>query len=49
MKDFIKVTMNALKKKPKVQNEATITHIAKIVVNLPRRRIEKKIEDLLGE
>jgi hypothetical protein len=48
------VTMIALKKKPqatKCSDHRTISliaHTAKIVVNILRRRIEKKIDDLLG-
>ena len=47
--------MIALKKKPqatKCSNHRTISliaHTAKIVAKIPRRRIEKKIEDVLGE
>ena len=54
-KDFTEVTMIALKKKPqatKCSNHRTISlisHIAKIVAKILRRRIEKKIEDVLGE
>jgi hypothetical protein len=54
-KDFTEVTMIALKKKPqatKCSNHHTIsliTHTAKIVAEILRRRIEKKIEDILGE
>ena len=54
-KDFKKVTMIALKKKPqatKCSDHRTISliaHTAKIVAKILRRRIEKKIEDLLGE
>ena len=54
-KDFTKVTMIALKKKPqatKCSNHRTISliaHTAKIVAKILRRRIEKKIEDVLGE
>jgi hypothetical protein len=52
-KDFMEVTMIALKKKPqatKCSNHCTIsliTHTAKIVAKILRRRIEKKIEDVL--
>jgi len=53
--DFTEVTMIALKKKPqatKCSDHRTIrliTHTAKIVAKILRRRIEKKIEDVLGE
>jgi hypothetical protein len=54
-KDFTDVTMIALKKKPqatKYSDHLTInlvTHTAKIVAKTLRRRIERKIEDVLGE
>jgi len=54
-KDFTEVTMIALKKKPqatKCSDHRTISliaHAAKIVAKRLRRRIEKKIEDVLGE
>jgi len=54
-KDFTEVTMIALKKKPqatKCSDHRTISliaHTAKIVAKILRRRIEKKIEDVLGE
>jgi hypothetical protein len=32
----------------KLQNAVTITHTATIVVRILRRRIERKIEDVLG-
>jgi len=54
-KDFTEVTMIALKKKPqatKCSDHRTISHIthtAKEVAKILRRRIEKKIEDVLGE
>jgi len=54
-KDFTEVTMIALKKKPqatKCSDHRTIgliAHTAKIVAKILRRRIEKKIEDVLGE
>ena len=54
-KDFTEVTMIALKKKPqatKCSDHRTISlivHSAKIVAKILRRRIEKKIEDVLGE
>jgi hypothetical protein len=54
-KDFTAVTMIALKKKPqatKCNNHCTISliaHAAKIVAKILRRRIEKKIEDVLRE
>jgi len=54
-KDFTEVTMIALKKKPHATKcsdhhiISLITHTAKIVAMTLRRRIEKKIEDVLGE
>ena len=54
-KDFTEVTMIALKKKPqatKCSDHRTISliaHTAKIVAKILRRRIEKKVEDVLGE
>jgi hypothetical protein len=54
-KDFTKVTMIALKKKPlatKCSDHRTVSliaHTAKIVAKIFRRRIEKKIEDVLGD
>ena len=54
-KDFTEVTMIALKKKPqatKCSDHRTISliaHTTKIVAKILRRRIEKKIEDVLGE
>jgi hypothetical protein len=54
-RDFIEVTMIALKKKPKAMkcsNDCTISiiaHTAKIVVRILRRWIERKTEDALGE
>jgi len=54
-KDFMDVTMIALKKKPqatKCNDHRTISliaHTAKIVAKILRRRIEKKIEEVLGE
>jgi hypothetical protein len=54
-KDFKAVTMIALKKKPqatKFSDHRTISLIANttnIVAKILRRRIEKKIEDILGE
>ena len=54
-KDFTEVTMIALKKKPQAtkcsdhRTTSLITHTAKIVAKILRRRIEKKIEDVLGE
>jgi len=50
-KDFTEVTMIALKRKPQATKcsdyctSSLITHTAKIL----RRRVEKKIEDVLGE
>jgi hypothetical protein len=54
-KDFTEVTMIALKKKPqatKCSDHCTVSliaHAAKIVAKILRRRIEKKIEDVLRE
>jgi hypothetical protein len=54
-KDFTEVTMIALKKKPqatKCSDHHTISliiHTAKVVAKLLRRRIEKKIENVLRE
>jgi len=54
-KDFTEVTTIPLKKKPqttKCSDHHTISliiHTAKIVTKLLRRRIEKKIENVLGE
>jgi hypothetical protein len=54
-KDFTEGTVIALKKKTqatKCSDHRTIgliSHRAKIVANIFRRRIEKKIEDVLGE
>jgi hypothetical protein len=54
-KDLMEVTKIALKKKPqatKCSDHRTIriiAHTAKIVVKILRRRIEEKIEDVLGE
>jgi hypothetical protein len=54
-KDFTEVTIIALKKKPqatKCSDHYTISliaHTAKIVAKILRRRIEKKIEDILRE
>jgi hypothetical protein len=54
-KDFMEVTMITLKKKPqatKCSDNRTISlieHSAKRVSKVLRRRIEKKIEDVLGE
>jgi len=54
-KDFTEVTMIALKKKTKAtkcSDHRTISltaHTAKIIGKLLRRRIERKIEDVLGE
>jgi phosphotransacetylase len=39
----------ALKETPKLQNAATIAHTAKTVARILRRRIERKIEGVLGE
>jgi len=54
-KDFTEVTMIALKKKPRAtkcsdhRTISLIAHTAKIVAKILKRRIEKKIEDVLGE
>ena len=54
-KDFTEFTMIALKKKPQAtkfsdyRTISLITHTAKIVAKILRRRIERKIEDVLGE
>jgi hypothetical protein len=54
-KDFTEVTMIALKKKPKAtkcsdhHTVSLIAHLAKIAARILRRRIERKIEDPLGE
>ena len=54
-KDFTEVTMIALKKKPQATKcsdhrpNSLIAHTAKIVAKILRRKIEKKIEDVLGE
>jgi hypothetical protein len=54
-RDFIEVTMIALKKKPKAtkcsdhRTVSIIAHAAKIVVKIFRRRMERKTEDALGE
>jgi len=54
-KDFTEVTIIALKKKPQVakcsdhRTISLIAHTAKIVAKILRRRIEMKIEDVLGE
>ena len=54
-KDFTEVTMIALKKKSQAtkcchhRTISLIEHTAKIVAKILRRRIEKKIEDVLGE
>jgi len=53
--DFTEVTMIALKKKPEVtkcsdhHTISLIAHTAKIIAQVLRRRIERKIEDVLGE
>jgi hypothetical protein len=54
-RDFIEVTMIALKKKSKAtkcsyhRTISIIAHAAKIVARIIRRRIERKTEDALGE
>ena len=53
--DFTKVTMIALKKNTKAtkcsdyRTISLIAHPAKIIAKILRKRIEKKIEDVLGE
>jgi hypothetical protein len=53
-RDFIEVTMIALKKKPKATKcgdhriISLIAHTIKIVARILRRRIERKIEDAIG-
>jgi len=53
--DFTEITIIALKKKPQAKKcsdhrtTSLIAHTAKIVAKIFRRRIEKKIEDVLGE
>jgi hypothetical protein len=54
-RDFIEVTMIALKKKTKAtkcsdhHTISLIGHTAKIVARILRRRIERKTEDMLGD
>jgi hypothetical protein len=54
-RDFIEVTMIALKKKPKAikcRDHCTISiiaHASKIVERILRRRIERKTDDALGK
>ena len=54
-KDFTEVTMMALKKKTQTtkcsdhRTFSLISHTAKIIAKILRRRIERKIEDVLGE
>ena len=54
-KDFTELTMIALKKKPQAtkcsdhRTISLITHTAKIVAKILRRRFEREIEDVLGE
>jgi hypothetical protein len=54
-RDFIEGTMIALKNKPKStkcsdhRTVSLISYTAKIVARMLRRRIERKIEDALGE
>ena len=54
-KDFTEVTLIALKKKPQVtkcsdhRTISLIAHTAKRVAKILRRRIEREIEDVLGE
>ena len=53
--DFKEVTMIALKKKIQAtkcsehRTVSLISHTAKIIAKIHRRRIERKIEDVLGE
>ena len=53
--DFTEITMIALKKKTKAtkcsgyRTISLIAYTAKIIAKILRRRIEKKIEDVLGE
>jgi hypothetical protein len=55
LKFYMQVTMVALKKKPPATNFSDhhtisiIAHTAKIAAKILRKRIEKKIEDVLGE
>jgi hypothetical protein len=54
-KHFTEVTLIALNKKPQATKNSDhrtislIAHTAKIVAKILRRKIEKKIEDLLGK
>jgi hypothetical protein len=48
-KDFIEVTMIALKKKPKATKFSNHRQTIKIVARILQRRIERKIKDVLGE
>jgi hypothetical protein len=54
-RNFIEVTMVALKKKPKATKSSDhrtislIAHTAKIIGRILRRRFERKTEDALGE
>ena len=54
-KDFTEVTMIALKKEPQAtkcsdhRTSSFIAHTTKIVAKILRRRIEKKIENVLGK
>jgi len=54
-KNFTEITMIALKKKPQAtkgsdhRTISLIAHTANIVAKIRRRRIEKKIKDVLGE
>ena len=54
-KDFTEVTMIALKKKTQAtkfsdnRTISLISHTTKIIAKILRRRIERKIEDVLGE
>ena len=54
-KDITEFTIIALKEKPQAtkysdhRTVSLIAHTAKIVAKILRRRIEKKIEDVLGE
>jgi hypothetical protein len=53
-KDFTEVTMIVLKKKTKAtkcsdHHTSLIAHTAKIITKILKRRIERKVEDILGE
>jgi len=54
-KDFTEITMIALKKKTQAtkcsdhRTTSLVAHTAKIITKILRRRVERKIEDVLGE